>query len=73
MEAAPEWFYESDRPAPELVLKTNGNGAHYVGDNEYCYCRAALSSQCQKVAQAGPGTRNQALNDAALALGHLVH
>ena len=73
MEAAPEWFYEFDRPAPELVLKTNGNGAHYVDDNECRYCRAAFSSQCQKVAQAGPGTRNHTLNNAALALGHLAH
>jgi putative DNA primase/helicase len=36
------------------------------------YALAALDNQTKSVESAGPGTRNQALNNAALSLGHLV-
>ena len=74
---APEWFYEPVEVAKplELVPRPNekGNGAPHADDNVYRYCRAALNNQRQHVAQASTGTRNQTLNDAALALGHLAH
>jgi hypothetical protein len=42
-------------------------------ERTYRYCWAALDNERQIVAQTAPGGRNQALNNAALKLGSLVH
>ena len=52
----------------------NGHGAHGPADDatrKYCY--TALANEKHRLATAPKGGRNAALNNAALALGHLAH
>jgi hypothetical protein len=69
----PDWLLaQVARPESAPSPKPNGNG-HWAGDPSiYRYCRVALDNQRQKVATGPNGSRNQELNNAALALGHLA-
>lgn len=60
---------EAERPAP----KTNGHGSHQPDDSIRKYCWTALANEKQRLATTLKGGRNAALNNAALALGHLAH
>lgn len=56
-----------DEPRPERP-----QGAAAAGDRRAAYAQAALQGECERVAQAGEGTRNNTLNAAAFSLGQLI-
>src|SRR5262249_51444740 len=70
----PDWLLEQvAKPQPAPLPQPNASG-HSAGDpGTYRYSRVALDNQRQNVAVARKGSRNQELNNAALALGHLAH
>jgi hypothetical protein len=70
----PNFIYEAveANPASGRTESQATRSEHDSGDSTYRYCRAALDGERHRLA----GTaikRNNALNDAALALGHLAH
>jgi hypothetical protein len=63
-------------PARKPAEKARGNGAAQPQEHNeraYRYCRAALENARVGLAKEPPGRRNNALNIAALGLGHLHH
>jgi hypothetical protein len=72
--ACPDFIYDAIKARTKAGGQgTHGNGQASLDDRTYRYCRKALDNERQRVAQAKPTTRNQTLNNAALALGHLAH
>lgn len=62
---APAWLIElaKEKPEPKVELYNGDSGA---------YGKKALSEEMMKLSSAGNGTRNNALNESAYALGQLV-
>lgn len=58
---------------PEPERRANGHGSSQPDDSIRKYCWTALANEKQRLATTLKGGRNAALNNAALALGHLAH
>jgi hypothetical protein len=81
--ACPDFIYDAiaagREPTHEQAIGheyANGYASHAAprsDDSASGYCQAALENASKRVADAREGKRNQALNDAALGLGHLAH
>jgi hypothetical protein len=64
------------KPSPGPSARTAGNGAGTTQERDeraYRYCRKALDNARDELARTAAGGRNNALNNAALGLGHLHH
>ncbi len=74
--------FETVPPCPAFIYdaikaqkQERTNGHHHpitADDRERRYAAAALASQCDRVAKAAAGGRNNALNIAAVSLGHQI-
>lgn len=70
---APEWLYEAmSRQQPEPAPAPTRPPYKPLATQGGAYADAALAEECQRVASAPAGQRNDALNRAAFSLGQLV-
>jgi hypothetical protein len=69
----PDWIAEVLPKKPEPARKANGASQPAPDERSRPYCRSALDGERARLAAATEGTRNDALNRAAFALGSLHH